>query len=262
MLHWLASTYGAQFKGALFANTGLEEPETLDFVAECSEHWGIPITWLEYRSGKSFAVVDRARASLDGTPFTALVIDKRRLPNPVQRFCTAELKVRTMRRYLQSQGVDLENDFCALGIRADEPRRAAKIKARFESGKDGCDLEPWLPLVPAGVTVQTVHDFWRGQAFGLRLASDGKRTFAGNCNLCFCKPYEQRLALIAEKPERAVWWVQQESFVAGKRTGRGRYFTKDTPPYAVLAERVARQNVLAFEPAVPQAVDCFCGDDA
>ena len=32
----------------VFANTGKERPETLDFVAECGVRWGIHITWVEY----------------------------------------------------------------------------------------------------------------------------------------------------------------------------------------------------------------------
>ena len=30
-----------------FANTGKEMPETLDFVRDCGDHWGVNINWLE-----------------------------------------------------------------------------------------------------------------------------------------------------------------------------------------------------------------------
>ena len=32
----------------IFANTGKEMPETLDFVHQCSQEWGVDITWIEY----------------------------------------------------------------------------------------------------------------------------------------------------------------------------------------------------------------------
>ena len=33
----------------IFCNTGKEEEATLRFVQDCSEHWGVPINWLEYQ---------------------------------------------------------------------------------------------------------------------------------------------------------------------------------------------------------------------
>lgn len=54
----------------VFCNTGKERPETLDFVERCSQRWGVPVTWLEYRHtkgvGPTFAVVDYGTASRDG----------------------------------------------------------------------------------------------------------------------------------------------------------------------------------------------------
>ena len=33
---------------AVFANTGRERVETLDFIAEMGERWNVPVTWLEF----------------------------------------------------------------------------------------------------------------------------------------------------------------------------------------------------------------------
>ena len=88
-----------------FANTGKEMPETLDFVEECSQRWSVPITWLEYRpkieGKKQFAVVTHATASRNGDPYEAVITDRNYLPNPVTRFCTVELKIRPMHKYLR-----------------------------------------------------------------------------------------------------------------------------------------------------------------
>ena len=83
-----------------FANTGKERTETLDFVNDCSGHWGVPIHWLEFRDSQEKAKFDRyievdyESASRDGTPFDALINRKGYLPNPMTRFCTVELKIR------------------------------------------------------------------------------------------------------------------------------------------------------------------------
>ena len=78
----------------VFANTGREMPETLDFVQECSERWSVPITWLEYtrkNNRVNFNVVNHNSASRNGEPFKRLIY-KPYLPNIARRFCTEQLK--------------------------------------------------------------------------------------------------------------------------------------------------------------------------
>ena len=58
----------------VFANTGREMPETLDFVQECSERWRVPVTWLEYRKTQpKFVKPLIITARRDGEPFTECV---------------------------------------------------------------------------------------------------------------------------------------------------------------------------------------------
>jgi len=115
----------------LFANTGKEHSATLAFVQDCAERWGVPITWLEFRDDETgFAVVDFASASRQGEPFEALIKKRSYLPNPVTRFCTIDLKIRIIHKYLRSLGLSTEDEPVDMmtGIRADEPRRVAKIR--------------------------------------------------------------------------------------------------------------------------------------
>ena len=50
MLHQILEANGSlpDRVQVLFANTGREMPETLEFVRECQERWGVKITWVEY----------------------------------------------------------------------------------------------------------------------------------------------------------------------------------------------------------------------
>lgn len=184
-----------------FQNTGREMPETLDFVHECGLRWDVPIVWLEYGPDSSFVVVDRASASEDGKPFETLIRKRKYLPNQQARFCTQELKLRTVKRYLVSLG--WKRWTAATGLRADEPRRLNKPAPR-----DRWSI--WNPLADAGVTKQVVSAFWAAQPFDLRLENNNGKTPWGNCDGCFLKSEATIARLAVAHPARAAWWEDME----------------------------------------------------
>jgi 3'-phosphoadenosine 5'-phosphosulfate sulfotransferase (PAPS reductase)/FAD synthetase len=235
-----------------FANTGKEDEATLRFVRDCGLNWGVEIHWLEFRDADpAFERVDFDIASRNGEPFEALIKKRNYLPNPVTRFCTVELKVRTMHRYLKSIGwVEWES---MLGIRADEQRRVAKI-GQQDYGKHETKR---APLATAGITKEHVGKFWRNQAFDLELPNNNGVTMHGNCDLCFLKGGHQILSLITEKPERAVWWAKMESLALASKPS-GAVFRSDRPSYASMLKFSQQQQNL-FDPD-EEAIACFCGD--
>jgi 3'-phosphoadenosine 5'-phosphosulfate sulfotransferase (PAPS reductase)/FAD synthetase len=232
-----------------FANTGKEDEATLKFVQDCGQHWGVDIHWLEFRDADpAFERVTFDTASRDGEPFEALIKKRNYLPNPVTRFCTAELKIRTIHKYLKSLGWDHNEKMDWVGMRADEQRRAAKIEDKSR-----------IPLVTAGVTKETVGEFWRAQPFDLELPNINGVTYHGNCDLCFLKGGAQVLSLIAEKPERGIWWAKMEALalaLASKPSGA--VFRSDRPSYASMIQFAADQTDM-FD-ANEEAIACFCGD--
>lgn len=221
-----------------FANTGKEQAATLDFVRDCSRYWAVPVVWLEFvsRAADGFVEVDYISASRDGQPFDRLISAKQRLPNVVQRACTEELKVKTIARYLASEGeADAE---MWVGVRADEPHRIPRLRAN----------DRHLPLVDASVGKADVHNFWRRSLFDLALPyEDGH----GNCDLCFLKTHGQVMARIKEKPQRAVWWIGSEQRIGAR-------FHKDRPSYQQMADYARDQRDL-FD-TDEEAIACFCGD--
>lgn len=194
-----------------FQNTGREMPETLDFVHEIGCRWGVSIVWLEYRhvpgDTPTFEVVDHNSASRNGEPFEQLIRRRRYLPNPVGRFCTEELKIRTAKRYLRSLGWDYWT--VARGIRADERRRL--------HGKPSRDRwVAWHPLAEAGITKADVTAFWQRQPFDLRLPNHNGMSLLGNCDGCFLKG-EATLAMLArDYPGRHARWERMEAEVTDK----------------------------------------------
>jgi len=225
----------------VFANTGKEMPQTLDFVRDCGEQWGVNIAWVE-RSVRAARedeknkyvyttnVVNYDSASRDGEPFMELLKARRYAPNPVARFCTADLKVRAIMDYLVNKCGFQKPYVCYIGIRADEQRRAAKMLSgnAMEEGQDR-----QLPLYHDGVTAKDVGDFWKAQDFDLQLPNNNGVTDWGNCDLCFLKGYGKKQSIIRERPDLAYWWIQAESELSelSELVGKGAYFRADQPNY-------------------------------
>ena len=246
----------------VFANTGREISETLDFVRECSERWGVHITWLEYRfvpgpdgedGAHTYEQVSHNSASRNGEPFEALIKVRSMLPNPVMRFCTQELKVRPMKKFMQSMGY--ENWLNVVGIRADEPMRVARMRT-------SADKQPWdndLPLAKAKVTRADVTRFWAELDFDLRLPNNDGTTPLGNCDLCFMKG-AATLTGIMRHADLADWWIKMEAMIPSTKRGDDtNYFRKDRPSYAAMLKITKTQGDM-FIGAGDDSLPCHCHD--
>ena len=219
-----------------FANTGKERTETLDFVNDCSGHWGVPIHWLEFRDSQEKAKFDRyievdyESASRDGTPFDALINRKGYLPNPMTRFCTVELKIRVMRDFAKST-LGWKKWTNVIGLRADEANRVTNMHKR------NMDKQPWTAIAPmhdAGVSEDHVMEFWSNQPFDLKIQSH-----EGNCDLCFLKATAKINRILRTNPELGAWWI-------GKEKDYGQPFRIDRPTYGAILEGVQMQSEFNF----------------
>jgi 3'-phosphoadenosine 5'-phosphosulfate sulfotransferase (PAPS reductase)/FAD synthetase len=222
-----------------FANTGKEAPETLNFVRDCSVQWHVPIVWLQFRaSAPGWTITSHEHASRAGEPFSELVTKKSYLPNPVARFCTSDLKIKPIEAYCRSHRQWGDFDMM-VGIRADEPRRVAKMRHLV------------TPLASAGITKGDVLAFWKAHPFDLAIRHDDGITPLGNCDLCFLKGANQIKSLIAQRPDRAIWWAKQEAQIGGT-------FRSDRPSYATMhANALAQLDAFGHD---EEAIACFCGD--
>jgi len=242
MLYKVLEAGGGQLPSdaiVVFANTGKEDEATLKFVNDCSVNWNVPIVWLEFaKNPQKFVEVNFETASRDGEPFAEMIRQKRFLPNSVMRFCTTELKIHPITRYMKSKGFD---EFQTLaGIRADEPRRVSKLRQTVHA-----------PLALSGVTQTHVQQFWRQNKFDLGLQFVDKITPLGNCDLCFMKGAHQLMSIIQHEPSRATWWAKQEEIIGGR-------FSKDRPTYASMIQ-FSKEQIDMFDPD-EAAISCFCGD--
>ena len=254
-----------------FNNTGKEMEESLDFVRECGERWGVHINWLEFDINEpctlresdlhsAFKVVDFSTASRNGEPFEKLIrfSNSSYLPNPIARQCTVQMKMRTTERFIRKT-LGWDEWDSVIGIRGDEPYRYAKIVADPSGGRSG--ITRLAPLAQAKIDVAEVGRFWMEQPFDLRLPNMNGITMHGNCDLCFLKGGKQVLALIREQPKRADWWARmereyEEAFGNDKHQAR---FRKDRPSYAAM-HRMATTQVEMFKFDDEALQDCACTD--
>ena len=223
----------------LFANTGKEHEATLNFVHEIERRW-CPITWIERRQDTpKFAVVNFDSADRTGKHFKDLIVSKQRLPSPPQRFCTSELKVIPMERYLKSLGL---SDFTAvLGIRYDEPRRVSRIRGMT-------DRDISIPLADARIDEQEILAYWKQSEFDLPWPHDQK--YFGNCDLCFLKSLPRLRYVLEARPELADWWIEMEEML-------GYQFRNDRPAIKTLRTQLTIEGKL-FECAVDDSLPCDC----
>ena len=248
-----------------FANTGREMPETLDFVRECGERWGVLIAWVEFdpTAPRKTRFPTFTDASRNGEPFTAVIRSTKSgmLPSPVIRFCTTEMKIRRFKALMQLRGY--ERWHSVIGLRADEPSRVARQHVGNERAKDR-----WLtamPLAEAGVTKRDVAEWWAKQPFDLCLPTVNGTTPLGNCDLCFLKSRATIEGIMRDRPELASWWIEREREADDRtvsietRQASVRHFRKDRPGYAELLAAVQAQSTFPFDPQ-EESVDCACTD--
>ena len=273
MLYMVLCAHGGQLPDyvyVVFCNTGKERLETLRFVYECGIRWGVHIWWLEWvdrasnnvRAADRFQIVGFNQAARNGEPFLALIRRKGYLPNAVTRFCTAELKIDTMKQFMMSLGYETWVNM--VGLRADERKRVMRQVLRTAKGK-----ERWVsycPLALAGVVEKMVLKFWLGRNKDPRRLDHalphgfdlGIRSYEGNCDGCFLKGYGILCQSERDQPGVLGWWAETEAeaevtFLKAKASG-ARFVTEYS--YAELQRVAATTPPLADFDKLKPIGDC------
>lgn len=188
----------------VFANTGAEHPETLDFVQRCSDKWDIPIVWVEAvvhhdsRKGATHRIVTHETASRRQEPFEE-VIKKYGLPNQNYPHCNREMKLNPIHSYVKeafNSKKNFDNYQTAIGIRLDEIDRMNK------NAKENKFI---YPLIQDFKLYKTdIHDFWADKPWRLNIPEH-----YGNCLTCFKKSKRKLVTIVREKPD---WFLPFAAF--------------------------------------------------
>lgn len=218
MTKWLLeNNYQYNQIAIVFANTGEENKQTLEFVDRCDKAFGFRTVWIEgvqfpgERRASNFKVVDFQTAARNGEPFEA-AISKYGIPNFKFKDCTRNLKRKPIEAYAR-EGLGWGEYDLAIGIRADEIDRMTSDQSR----------RIIYPLIsPHPMTKPKINAFWSQQSFRLEL-----KGYQGNCKWCWKKSLRKHLTLIQETPQVYDFPRRMEALYGGV----GAEFLKDTSEF-------------------------------
>ena len=112
----------------VFADTGWEHPDTYVYIREVLTPLLGHIEWVGYPGG-----------------MVAMVEKKEMFPNRLRRFCTDELKMQPIRKFIAQVQDEVGDVVSAAGVRGAES--AARAKMPEWEWSDGLDCEVWRPLI-------------------------------------------------------------------------------------------------------------------
>lgn len=237
----------------LFANTGLEDERTLEFVDRCDKYFGFETVWLEAITPSARGVGARARrvtfatAARQGEPFED-VIAKHGIPNRNFPHCTRETKLRPMRAWLRENGWKTGSYDTAIGIRADELDRIPEKHIREKE-------RAVYPLLEWNVKKGDILHWWSYQPFDLNLPEE-----RGNCVTCWKKSIFKLVGIARQTPD---------AFSFMDRMERDYAFVGPNPdhgPFTFFREKRSAQDILTLAalPGEPDQFDLFepggCGE--
>lgn len=196
MAQWLNNHYeelGYENITFVFANTGIENEQTLEFVEMCDKQFKLNVVWVEadvqhgVRKGTGYIITDFENASRKGEPFED-VIKKYGIPNQAFPHCTRELKQAPIHAFAKDY-FDGEKYHTAIGIRKDE------IDRMNEKYKENGFIYPLIHqnMIPA--TKPMINFYWKSMPFRLDL-----KGYQGNCVTCWKKADAKLYQIYKENP--------------------------------------------------------------
>lgn len=187
----------------VFANTGQENEETLDFVDAVDRYFNLNVVWVEAAInekigvGTGYRLVDYKTADRDGRASFEPMIKKYGIPNMTQPHCTRVLKREPLDKYVHSIFKRGTYDL-AIGIRYDElDRMSTKAHER----------NIIYPLVESKITKKDINLFWSKMPFRLSL-----KGYQGNCKWCWKKTIRKHVTIMRENPSAFIFPKEMEKY--------------------------------------------------
>lgn len=203
--------YDKYKKVYVFANTGMERPETIDFLMNIEKHWGISIIKIEgvYSNspgiGVKHKIVEWSELDMSAKTFEGAIMQVNKgnyngLPNQAAPYCSDYLKKRPIHHFAKTYLK--KNYITAIGFRKEDmPKRIfwAEIK------EDKKRIYPLITDFKFPIGKYELNEWWENQPFKLKIDSK-----FGNCELCWKKSHYNLIETLRNKTRFSEWMKKME----------------------------------------------------
>lgn len=199
-------------KAYVFANTGMEKPETIKFLKNIEKIWGIPLTLIEgtYSNimgiGIGYKIVNWENIDMNAKPFEEAIMHKNKgiydgLPNTDAPYCSESMKTIPANKFA-TDVFNGEKFIKAIGFRKEDmPKRISWAEIKEEKTR----IFPLLSDFIEPIGLLELNAWWNKQPFQLEINSK-----YGNCELCWKKSDKNLIEAIRKGAKFVDWWLKME----------------------------------------------------
>jgi hypothetical protein len=196
----------------VFANTGMERPETIQFLKDIETYWEMPLVKVEgvYSNimgvGVGFKIVDWDNINMNALPFSGAIMHKNKgefdgVPNSEAPYCSEMLKTIPCKK-LCDDVFGVNNYIKVIGFRKEDmPKRISWAEIREDKKR----IFPLLTDFETTIGQKELNSWWETQPFKLNI--HGK---FGNCELCWKKSNANLVDSIRFGTRFIDWWKKEE----------------------------------------------------
>jgi hypothetical protein len=197
----------------VFANTGMERPETITFLQDMERHWGIDLVKIEgvYSQeigiGTSYKIVEYDELDMSAQVFSNCIADASKgnftsLPFQGAPYCSSRMKKEPIEK-LANVVFGKNNYTTAMGFRLEDmPKRISWAEIKHDEKR----IYPLITDFPEPVGLRALGQWWQKQPFKLGISSR-----LGNCELCWKKSDKNLVETIQHGTRFVDWWREKES---------------------------------------------------
>lgn len=184
----------------VMANTSKERIESLNFMNECDNYFGLNLVFIEAvinqdkGKGTNYKITSYKDLKTKGEIFEK-GIKKYGIPSKINKWCNRDLKITPIKKYADDL-FGANNYSFAIGLRVDEIDRISK---------DYKTNNIFYPPFDHNISKRERNLFWKNQTIKLKIPA-----YKGNCDACFEKSMRKKMTILIEEPEVFDWWNNME----------------------------------------------------